>query len=328
MIDAAQALLASSLPTPFGAEGGFTRNDRISGGSTTKSYENISYEVSSSDLVGKCSTVKGKQAGVTIDLHLISILNNGSGKACCHLLAKEDWGYGTYSRGYDGLVRLGSEDGNGTFELYCVLPVLRMIVMDASVRGGVLSGEVWVNEPLCCRRVLSSSSVRLKTELLGDARGRILTGLGERGIGVLSPELLKVSTEGEGVIVGVVGLVIAEAETFEVCGWLMPLLNGLNNHAGANLEPVLREFPDALVDSDEQDWVDIFECTEERDGEELRGTAESADDLSPPSACSSVCASRGLSSMGGMVVDPDLCMYLPPTDRYEEDRIVPLPEEA
>lgn len=40
-------------------------------------------------------------------------------------------------------------------------------------------------------------------------------------MGVLSPELLKVITEGEGVSVGVVpkvGLVTAEAEIFEVCG--------------------------------------------------------------------------------------------------------------
>ena len=79
MIAAAQALLASSLLAPFGITGGFTRNERISGGSTTKSYENMSYELSSSDFVGKCSTVKGKQAGVTIDFHLISTLDNGSG---------------------------------------------------------------------------------------------------------------------------------------------------------------------------------------------------------------------------------------------------------
>ena len=79
MIDVAQALLASSLLAVFGITGGFTRNDRISGGSTTKSYENMSYEVSSSDFVGRCSMVKGKQAGVTIDLHLISILDSGSG---------------------------------------------------------------------------------------------------------------------------------------------------------------------------------------------------------------------------------------------------------
>lgn len=220
-MEAAQALLGSSLPGPLWVEGGFTKKDRISGGSTTKSYENISYEVSNSDFVGKCSTVRGKQAGVTIDFHLISILVNGSGKPCCHLLAREDWGYGTYSRGNDGFVRLGSEDGNGTFEPSCALPVLRMIVIEASVRGGVLSGEAWVNEPLWCRRLLSSSNVRLKTELLGEARGRILTGLGERGMGVLSPEPLMDNTEGEGVTVGVVtnvGLVTAEAETFEVCG--------------------------------------------------------------------------------------------------------------
>jgi len=93
-------------------------------------------------------------------------------------------------------------------------------VIVASVRGGVLSGEVRVNEPLCWR-LLSSSRVRLKTELLGDARGWILTGLGERGMGVLSPEAVSVSAEGEGVTMGVVakvGLVAAEAETFEVCG--------------------------------------------------------------------------------------------------------------
>lgn len=63
----------------------------------------------------------------------------------------------------------------------------------------------------------------------------------------------------------------------------MPPLNGLNNHAGANLDPVFRDFPDALVDPDEPDCMDIFECTEERDGEELRGGAESADNRSPPS---------------------------------------------
>jgi hypothetical protein len=125
-----------------------------------------------------------------------------------------------------------------------------------------------------------------------------------------------------------VGLVIAEAETFDVCGWLRPPLNGLNNHAGANLDPVFRDFPDALVDSEDADRVEIFECMEERDGEELRGPVESDDNRSPPSARSSVYESRGLSSMGGMVSDPDLCMCLPPTDRYEEDRIVPLPEEA
>lgn len=116
---------------------------------------------------------------------------------------------------------MGSEDGNGTLELSCVLPVLRMIVIVASVRGGVLSGGVRVNDPRCCRRVPSSSSVRLKMELLGDARGRIFTGFGERGIGVLSPEPVNVRAEGEGVIVGgvvKVGLVIAEAETFEVWG--------------------------------------------------------------------------------------------------------------
>lgn len=152
MIDEANAFLASSLVAPFGVEGGFTKNDRISGVSTTKSYENISCEVSNSDFVGKCSTVRGKQAGASIDFHLISILDNGPGKACCHLLAREDWGYETYSRGNDGLVRLGSEDGNGTFEPCCALPVLLMIVIDVSVRGGVLSGEVRVNEPLCCRR--------------------------------------------------------------------------------------------------------------------------------------------------------------------------------
>lgn len=136
----------------------------------------------------------------------------------------------------------------------------------ASVRGGVLSGEVRVNEPRCCGRVLSSSSVRLKTELLGDARGKIFTGFGERGTGVLSPEPVNVRAEGEGVILGgvvMVGLVTAEAETFEVWGWLRPPLNGLKNHAGANLEPVFREFPDAVVDSEEPDRVDIFECTEE-----------------------------------------------------------------
>lgn len=96
-----------------------------------------------------------------------------------------------------------------------------MIVIDASVRGGVLRGGVRVKELLYWMRLLSSSNVRLKAEFLGDARGRILTGLGERGIGVLSPELLKVSTEGEGVSVGVVakvGVVAAEAETFEVWG--------------------------------------------------------------------------------------------------------------
>jgi hypothetical protein len=170
--------------------------------------------------------------------------------------------------------------------LCCALPVLRMIMIDASVRGGVLSGEVRVNEALCCVKVLSSSNVRLKAEFLGEARGSILTGLGERGIGVLNPEPLKVSTEGEGVSIGVaakVGLVTAEAETFEVCGWLMPPLNGLNNHAGANLDPVLRDLPDALVDSEEPDRVDTLECTEERDGEELRGTAESTENRSPPS---------------------------------------------
>lgn len=188
----------------------------------------------------------------------------------------------------------------------------------ASVRGGVLSGEVRVSEPRCCRRLPSSSSVRLKTELLGDARGRILTGLGERGIGVLSPELVSVREEGEGVPIGVVarvGLVTAEADTVEVCGWLRPLLNGLNNHAGANLEPVFRDFPEALVDSEEPDRVEIFECTEERDGEELRGPVESADNRSLPSARSSVCGSRGLSSMGGIVRDPVLCICLPAVDR-------------
>ena len=221
MIDAAQAFLASSLLAPFWITGGFTRNERISGGSTTKSYENIPYDVSSSDFVGKCSTVRGRQAGVTIDFHLISILDNGSGYVCCHLLASEDWGYGTYSRGNDGFVRLGSEDGNGTLVLCCPLPVLRMIAIVASVRGGVLSGGVRFSEPLCCRRLLSSSSVRDKTELLGDARGRILTGLGEREVGVLSPELVNVCTDDEGVMVGgvaKVGLVTVEAEIFEVCG--------------------------------------------------------------------------------------------------------------
>lgn len=181
---------------------------------------------------------------------------------------------------------MGSEDGNGTLGLCCALPVLRMIVIEASVRGGVLSGEVRVNEALCCIKWLSSSNVRLRAEFLGDDRGRILTGLGERGIGVLSPEPLNVSTEGEGVSVGVatkVGVVTAEAETFEVCGWLIPPLNGLNNHDGANLDPVLRDFPDALVESEEPDRVDTFECTEERDGEELRGTAESTGNRSPPS---------------------------------------------
>ena len=106
-------------------------------------------------------------------------------------------------------------------ELCCVLPALRMITIAASVRGGVLRGEVRVSELLCCRKLLSSSSVRLNTELLGDARGSMLTGLGERGMGVLSPDPVNASTEGEGVMVGVVaevGLVIAEAETFEVCG--------------------------------------------------------------------------------------------------------------
>jgi hypothetical protein len=188
-----------------------------------------------------------------------------------------------YSRGYDGLVRVGSEDGNGTLELYCTLPVRRMIEIDASVRGGVLSGEERVNEPLGCRKLLSSSNVRLKAELLGDARGRILTGLGERGMGVLSPEPLNANTEGEGVSVGVVakvGLVIAEAETFEVCGWLIPLLNGLNNHAGANLDPILRDFSDTLVDPEELDCVDTFECMEEWEGEELRAPVERADNRS------------------------------------------------
>ena len=206
-----------------------------------------------------------------------------------------------------------------------------MMVIVASVRGGVLSGGVRVSEPRYCKRLLSSSSVRLKTELLGDARGRILTGLGERDIGVLSPELVNVRTEDEGVIVGVVavmGLVTAEAETFEVCGWLRPLLNGLNNHAGANFEPVFRDFPEALVDSEEAVRVDTSECIEERDGEELRAPVESADNRPLPSIGSSVCGSRGLSSMGGIVRDPDRCMCLPPTDRYDEDTIVPLPEEA
>ena len=181
----------------------------------------MSYEVSNSDFVGKCSTVRGKQAGVIIDFHLISILHDGSGKACCHLLAREDWGYGTFSRGKDGFVRLGSEDGNGTPELYCTLPVLRMIAIDDSARGGVLSGEVRVSEPLFCRRPLSSSSVLLRAELLGEARGRMLTGLGERGMGVLSPEPLNASAEADGVwegVAGDIGLVTAEAETFEVCG--------------------------------------------------------------------------------------------------------------
>lgn len=115
-----------------------------------------------------------------------------------------------YSRGNDGFVRLGSEDGNGTLEPCCALPVLRMIIAAASERGGVLRGEVRVSGLLRCDKLLSSSSVRLRAELLGDARGRIFTGLGERGTGVLSPE-------GEGVVAKV-GLVIAEAETFEVCG--------------------------------------------------------------------------------------------------------------
>ena len=76
------------------------------------------------------------------------------------------------------------------------------------------------------------------------------------------------------------------------------------------------------------DCADTFECTEERDGEELRGAAGSIDNRSLPSAKSSAYVGRGLSSIGGMVRDPDLCMCLPPTERYEEDRIVPLPEEA
>lgn len=116
---------------------------------------------------------------------------------------------------------MGSEDGNGTLELSCVLPVLRMIVIVASARGGVLSGEVRVSEPLWLGRVLSSSSVRLNIELLGDARGRMFTGFGERGTGVLSPEPVNVRAEGEGVILGgvvKVGLVTAEAETLEVWG--------------------------------------------------------------------------------------------------------------
>jgi len=161
-----------------------------------------------------------------------------------------------------------------------------MIVVVASIRGGVLSGEVRDNEPLCCRRLLSSSSVRLRAELLGDARGWILTGFGERGMGVLSPEAVSVRAEGEGVMIGVdakMGLVIAEAETFEVCGWLRPPLNGLNNHAGVNLDPAFRDSPDTLADSEEVDRADTFECTEERDGEELRGAAESIDNRSVPS---------------------------------------------
>ena len=57
----------------------------------------------------------------------------------------------------------------------------------------------------------------------------------------------------------------------------------MNSHEGANFDPVFCDFPDALVDSEELVRTDIFEWTEERDGEELRGGAESADSPEPPS---------------------------------------------
>ena len=64
----------------------------------------------------------------------------------------------------------------------------------------------------------------------------------------------------------------------------MPLLKELNSHAGANLDTVFRDFSDVFVDSEEPERVDTFECIEEWDGEELRGTIERGDNRWPPSA--------------------------------------------
>ena len=80
--------ISSRVPEGGGVR---TRNEWISVGSTTKSYEKTSYEVSSSVAGGKCSTVSGRQDGMTIDFHFIRYLCNGTGEICCHLRAREYW---------------------------------------------------------------------------------------------------------------------------------------------------------------------------------------------------------------------------------------------
>ena len=90
--------------------GGWTRKERISGGSRTKSYGYRSYFVSSAEGVGKYSTVKGRQPGETIAFHLMSCLDSGSGNICCHLLARYVIEDGTVAKGLRGLVRSRGEE--------------------------------------------------------------------------------------------------------------------------------------------------------------------------------------------------------------------------
>ena len=78
--------ISSGLPCIGGRR---IKNDCISDGSQTKSYEKTSYEFSSSCTDGKYSTVSGRHAGVAMDHHLISCLVSACAKRCCHLRASD-----------------------------------------------------------------------------------------------------------------------------------------------------------------------------------------------------------------------------------------------
>lgn len=122
------------------------------------------------------------------------------------------------------------------------------------------------------------------------------------------------------------GLVTAEAETVDVCGWLIPLLKGLNNHEGANLDLLLLDvvLVDVVVDAEREDCMDRIDDWEGEVPKLLKASLRSRS-----SGGSSDTMNFGLSSIGGIVrtlLDSwaDLFSF----DRYEEDMTVPLPEDA
>ena len=90
--------------------GGRTRNERVSGGSTTKSYEKTSYDVSSSEVLGNSSVVSGRQPGVTMDRHLMSCLKTGFGNICSQRRARDKSLYETGIWGPDGVSRTDGDD--------------------------------------------------------------------------------------------------------------------------------------------------------------------------------------------------------------------------
>jgi hypothetical protein len=120
--------------------GGLTRNERISPGSTTKSYENTSYEDSNSEVGGKYSTVRGRQPGVTTDFHLISCLYMTCGNICCHRRARDPCAYDTEDCGRDGSERKTGEDEENWAVDEVTVALRRLPNVDSS-RGGVVIGE-------------------------------------------------------------------------------------------------------------------------------------------------------------------------------------------